>query len=112
MFTYYPDQRHALELTTIRRERLLPEEAIGTVEIEAGKRVNLRDVVARGTVPSRHVIVEAEVGVAPPISSHASQRRLAALAGPVDQHNGGIGQRLDEARLGEARMELRPGHVG
>jgi hypothetical protein len=58
MFTYYPDQRHALELTTIRRERLLPEEAIGSVEIEAGKRVNLRDVVARGTVPSRHVIVE------------------------------------------------------
>jgi hypothetical protein len=59
MFTYYPDQRHALEMTTIRRERLLPEEAIGTVEIEAGKRVNLRDVVARGTVPSRHAIIEA-----------------------------------------------------
>jgi|FLYN01.1.fsa_nt_gi hypothetical protein len=59
MFNYYPEQRHALELTTIRRERLLPEDAIGSVEIEAGKRVNLRDVVARGTVPARYVIVEA-----------------------------------------------------
>ncbi len=59
MFNYYPEQRHALELTTIRRERVLPEEAIGSVEIEAGRRVNIRDVVARGTVPSRYVIVEA-----------------------------------------------------
>ena len=58
MFTYYPDQRHALELTTIRRERLLPENAIGSVEIESGRRVNLRDVVARGTVPSRYGIIE------------------------------------------------------
>lgn len=56
---FYPDQRHMLELTTIRRERLLPEEAVGGVEVSEGTLVNLRDVVASGTIPSRYVIVEA-----------------------------------------------------
>lgn len=55
---FYPDQRHMLELTTIRRERLLPEDAIGGVEVAEGSSVNLRDVVAGGTVPSRYVIVK------------------------------------------------------
>lgn len=56
---FYPDQRHMLELTTIRRERLLPEAAVGGVEVSEGSLVNLRDVVASGTIPSRYVIVEA-----------------------------------------------------
>jgi hypothetical protein len=55
---YYPDQRHLLEMTTIRRERMLPEDAIGRVEVREGMTVNLRDIVARGVVPSRYVIVE------------------------------------------------------
>jgi hypothetical protein len=57
--TYFPEQRHLLTLTTIRRERLLPEDAIGAIEASAGERVDLRDVVARGTVPSRYMILEA-----------------------------------------------------
>ncbi len=57
--TFYPDQRHALPLTTIRRERLLPEDAIGELEAREGERVDLRDVVARGSVPSRYVFIEA-----------------------------------------------------
>lgn len=56
---YYPDQRHILEASTIRRERSLPEDAIGRVEVREGATVNLRDIVARGVVPSRYVIVEA-----------------------------------------------------
>lgn len=48
-----------LDLTTIRRERVLPEEALGGVETGVGATVNLRDIVARGSVPSRYVIVEA-----------------------------------------------------
>jgi hypothetical protein len=56
---YYPDQRHMLENTTIRRERLLPEDAIGRVDVREGAGVNLRDIVARGVVPARYVIVEA-----------------------------------------------------
>lgn len=55
---YYPDQRHILDLTTIRRERFLPERAIGQVEVREGVSVNLRDVIARGRLPSRYVIVE------------------------------------------------------
>ena len=56
---YYPDQRHVLELTTIQREQNLPEDAIGSVEVRQGASVNLRDIVARGIMPSRYVIVEA-----------------------------------------------------
>src|SRR5574338_1649088 len=55
---YYPDQRHLLEATTIRRERMLPEDAVGRVEVREGIGVNLRDVVARGRLPSRFVLVE------------------------------------------------------
>lgn len=55
---YYPDQRHLLEASTIRRERLLPENAVGRVEVREGTSVNLRDIVARGRLPSRFVVVE------------------------------------------------------
>lgn len=44
---YYPDQRHILAWTTIRRERMLPDNAIGVVEARNGQHVNLRDIVAR-----------------------------------------------------------------
>lgn len=55
----YPEQRHMLAWTTIRRERMLPENAIGTINAVKGQQVNLRDIVARGNVPSRFVFVEA-----------------------------------------------------
>jgi len=55
----YPEHRHMLAWTTIRRERMLPENAIGTINAVKGQQVNLRDVVARGTVPARFVFVEA-----------------------------------------------------
>lgn len=57
--TYYPDQRHLLPLTAIRRERTLPPDAIGQVEAQPGERIDLRDVVARGSIPSRYAILEA-----------------------------------------------------
>lgn len=57
--TYFPDQRHALALTTIRRERLLPHDALGEVEAREGERLDLRDVVARGALPTSYRILEA-----------------------------------------------------
>ena len=55
---YYPDQRIVSKLSTIHRECLLPEEAIGVVQKHEGERVEVRDVVARGQIPARHVIIE------------------------------------------------------
>ena len=55
----YPNYRHLLAWTTIRRERMLPENAIGTINAVKGKQVNLRDVVARGSVPSHFVFLDA-----------------------------------------------------
>lgn len=57
--TYFPDQRHALAMATIRRERLLPHDALGIVEAREGERLDLRDVVARGPLPTRYRILEA-----------------------------------------------------
>jgi hypothetical protein len=56
---YYPDQRHLLGRTTIRRERNLPDNMLGDVLVQSGTRVGLRDVVARGPAPTPYVLVEA-----------------------------------------------------
>lgn len=56
---YYPDQRIISKMTSIYRETLLPEEAVGTVMVREGDRIDIRDKVARGIIPSRHIIIEA-----------------------------------------------------
>lgn len=57
---YYPDQRYISEMTTIRREVALPDDAIGRVRVQPGDKVDIRDEVARGMIPARHRIVEAQ----------------------------------------------------
>ncbi|MFW5771717.1 MAG: hypothetical protein ACOCZH_00235 [Phototrophicaceae bacterium] len=56
---YYPDQRYASTLTIFRREAMLPEEALGTVRVTEGKRVDIRDIVANGVIPARYVVMDA-----------------------------------------------------
>jgi hypothetical protein len=56
---YYPDQRYASPLTVIRREAMLPAEALGNVRTAIGKRVDVRDVVANGVIPSRYIVLDA-----------------------------------------------------
>ncbi len=55
----YADQRHTLAWTTVRRERLLPDNSIGDVNARMGQHVNLREIVARGSIPARYVFLEA-----------------------------------------------------
>ena len=56
---YYADQRHTVAWTTIRRERFLPDHALGDVEVDERQHVNLREIVARGSVPARYLFIEA-----------------------------------------------------
>jgi hypothetical protein len=56
---YFPEQRHISTLTVIRRECVLPDNAIGTVRTTEGKRVDMRDIVAHGVIPSRYMILDA-----------------------------------------------------
>jgi hypothetical protein len=56
---YYPDQRIVSRLSTIHRECLLPENAIGIVRVNDGEKVDVRDIVANGQIPARHVIIPA-----------------------------------------------------
>jgi hypothetical protein len=56
---YYPEQRYLMDSTTIRREQSLPPDAIGEVDVMEGAGVNLRDVVAKGVIPSRYLFMDA-----------------------------------------------------
>lgn len=56
---YYPQQRFISSMARVYREALLPDEAIGSVEVEEGQRVDIRDRVARGLVSGRHRIIHA-----------------------------------------------------
>jgi hypothetical protein len=55
----YPNHRHMLAWTTIRRELMLPETAIGRTDAVKGQQVSFRDIVARGTVPARFIFIDA-----------------------------------------------------
>ncbi|MBI1258761.1 MAG: hypothetical protein GC204_14930 [Chloroflexi bacterium] len=56
---YYPEQRHLLAKTAIRRERFLPDSSSGDVMVNSGTRVSVLDVVARGPSPSPYMLIEA-----------------------------------------------------
>lgn len=56
----YVEQRHTIAWTTIRRERMLPDNAIGVVEVQNRQHVNLREIVVRGAVPARYVFINAQ----------------------------------------------------
>jgi len=56
---HYPDQRLIAKMTSIQREALLPEDAEGVVSIMEGQAVDIRQVIARGNMPSRLVVINA-----------------------------------------------------
>ena len=81
----FPVQRHAIDVTLIQREYLLPEGAIGSVEVQTGMRVDLRDVVAR--CDALGVVVRGDRRLA----ARRFERLLTRLVG--DRHRG-AGPRL------------------
>jgi hypothetical protein len=57
---YYPEQRYAVSLMQFKRQVRLPEAAIGTIQVSEGEPVDIRTVVALGTIPAQHVIIDAK----------------------------------------------------
>lgn len=55
---HYPEQRFSVRQAIIRREVLLPENAVGAVTVVEGKRVDIHDVVAQGVLPSAYRILD------------------------------------------------------
>lgn len=55
---YFPEHRHMLPVTTIRRARMLPDAATGDVEVARGARVSLLDTVARGVSPAPYKLLD------------------------------------------------------
>jgi hypothetical protein len=56
---YFPEQRHLLQMTVIRRDRVLPLDLIGDVEVSRNTRVDLRTPIARGTLPAEYIVLDA-----------------------------------------------------
>jgi hypothetical protein len=56
---YFPQQRYVSEMMRIRRRSLLPDTALGKVNVEQGQVVDVRDTIARGIIPQKHHIIEA-----------------------------------------------------
>jgi hypothetical protein len=57
---YFPEPRLMLPMTVIRRERMLPDDVDGRVDVRVNDRVTLRDVVARGTNPAPYALIDGE----------------------------------------------------
>lgn len=55
---YFPNHRHMLASTLIRRERTLPDTG-GKIEVAMMTRIGLNDVIARGTKPSPFTVIDA-----------------------------------------------------
>lgn len=110
---YFPEQRHLLPLTLIRRERLLPDGITGELQVKAGSRVSMRDVVARGQEPAPYVLINAaeffrlrpNADLAPLLQvaigdlvgqgQVIAQRRRRKLLSPVD----GYVRRVEQGRI-------------
>lgn len=56
---YFPEQRHMLPLTLIRRARLMSDDVDARLETTNGARVTITDVIARGAKPAPYVLVDA-----------------------------------------------------
>ncbi|MCK6577837.1 MAG: hypothetical protein L6Q98_07000 [Anaerolineae bacterium] len=56
---YFPDHRHLLGITMVRRARMLPNAATGDVEVARGARVTQTDTVVQGAAPAPFKLIDA-----------------------------------------------------
>lgn len=57
---YYPEQRLISRTMRLRRKVMLPEEALGQIEVKPNQMVDIRDRVARGIIPANYRVIEAQ----------------------------------------------------
>lgn len=81
----YTEQRYVSRMMRIKRKALLPDSAIGNVQSKEGQAVDVRDKVARGMIPSRHVVIHAaeELGLKDP--AELSELLLVEMRRPVEK---------------------------
>ncbi len=96
--TYYPEHRHMMPLTRVRRWRSLPDSVQGQVEVNSGSRVDMREVVVRGEAPAPYTLVNA-----------STQLKLKNAEQLIDLLEVRVGDSVHEgqllARKGRSRLE-------
>jgi hypothetical protein len=136
--TYFPEQRHLLPLTLIRRERMLDEGVVGIVDVGKMQRVTIKEIVARGQGSAEYTLIDGarffrlrdpalleslmlidlddEVQQGQVIAQRRRRKRLAPISGRlVDVANGqiilqGHPQTIElEAGLNGTVVDIRPG---
>lgn len=95
---YYPDVRYVSRLTTIHRECMLPESAIGNVRTHEGAKVDVRDVVVNGAIPARHIIIDAAKILGVRDSVTVKNLLLVKLGTAVDEQVAIAGKRKDRGK--------------
>jgi len=100
MSIFYPEQRPAHKLAVIQREVTLPVDASGVVTVINDQRVDVRDVVARGLVPGKFVVVDAKAFFKLKTTAEVDELLLVSVDDEVDElkplagQNSGRGKRL------------------
>lgn len=56
--TYFPEQRHLLGLSLIRRERVLDDGVEGRVNVALNQRVTVKDIIARGPGLADYTLID------------------------------------------------------
>jgi hypothetical protein len=81
----YTEQRYVSRMMRIKRNALLPDSAIGSIQTTEGQAVDVRDKVVRGMIPARHIIINAaaELGLKNP--AELGELLLVEMRRPVEK---------------------------
>jgi len=85
MSVFYPEQRPAHKLAVIQREVILPAEASGVVTVVNDQRVDVRDVVARGLVPGKFMVIDAKAFFKLKTAAEVDELLLVTVDDEVDE---------------------------
>ena len=108
---HYPEQRLISRLTVVQRDVLLPELTTGAVETMLDKRVDIRDVIARGIRPGYHTLVDVARYFNKP-SDRADQLALVKAGDVVEQITPIAGRNPERGKRLFAPVPGRVAYVG
>jgi hypothetical protein len=109
---YFPQQRYVSEMMRIRRQSLLPDTALGKVNVEQGQVVDVRDTIARGLIPQKHHIIDAAAELHLNRVDNLPELLLVPLNNPISKGTVIAGRDANRGRRVFAPIDGLVVHVG